>query len=254
MSLAHSLAENKDRIVTGLILIGVFAIVSIIDHKFLWWLTIGLSYSLAFKEACKLFDVEEPRLLWGAGLIWFIAYFYPRPTDLLFVAALAFASYMAYGQRDNWKLFLPFLYPTVGFLFFYILYTEYQLIALFWLVLIVIATDVGAYVVGKSIGKTPFSPSSPNKTLEGVLGGVFIGTILGFFAGLVLVDMGSALLFSLLVSVASVFGDLFESQLKRKAGVKDSGDILPGHGGVLDRFDGYLFASIALVILLRSFS
>lgn len=254
MSVVKSITENKDRIITGLALVALFSIVSIINHKFLWWLVMGIMYAAAFREASKLFDAENVYMTVGAGVLWFVAYFYPRPVDLLFLSALVFASVMAYGKRGEWKLFLPFLYPTVGFLFLLILYTEEKLIALFWLVLIVVATDVGAYIVGKSMGKTPFSPSSPNKTLEGVVGGVVIATLLGFIPGVVLVDIKTALLFSFLVSVASIFGDLFESQLKRAAGVKDSGNILPGHGGVLDRMDGYLFASVMLVVLLRSYS
>jgi phosphatidate cytidylyltransferase len=78
-----------------------------------------------------------------------------------------------------------------------------------------------------------------------------VATILGFFAGAAIVDSEKAALISLLVAASSVFGDLFESYLKRQAGVKDSGTILPGHGGILDRIDGFLFASIVMVVLLR---
>jgi phosphatidate cytidylyltransferase len=66
-----------------------------------------------------------------------------------------------------------------------------------------------------------------------------------------MVDAWTALAVSLAVAVVSVFGDLFESFLKRRAGVKDSGSILPGHGGALDRIDGYLFGAIIMVVLLR---
>jgi phosphatidate cytidylyltransferase len=69
--------------------------------------------------------------------------------------------------------------------------------------------------------------------------------------GLSVVDADKAIIVSFATAVSAVFGDLYESYLKRKAGVKDSGTILPGHGGVLDRIDGYLFASVVMVILLR---
>jgi phosphatidate cytidylyltransferase len=117
---------------------------------------------------------------------------------------------------------------------------------------VVASADIGAYFVGKSIGKTPFSASSPNKTREGVYGGVVTATIAGFFIGITIVeDIPQAIIISLMAAIGSVFGDLFESYLKRQAGVKDSGSILPGHGGVLDRIDGYLFSSIIMLVLLR---
>jgi phosphatidate cytidylyltransferase len=87
--------------------------------------------------------------------------------------------------------------------------------------------------------------------MEGVTGGIAVATIAGMFTGLFIVDLGVAFLVSFAVSVTSIFGDLFESSLKRAADVKDSGDILPGHGGMLDRIDGYLFAGIAMLVLLR---
>ena len=112
-------------------------------------------------------------------------------------------------------------------------------------------TDVGAYAVGKSIGKTPFCETSPNKTMEGVVGGIAVATVAGMFLGLSIVDFWTSLVISFAVSASSIFGDLYESSLKRAAGVKDSGDLLPGHGGVLDRIDGYLFGSIIMLVLLR---
>jgi phosphatidate cytidylyltransferase len=118
--------------------------------------------------------------------------------------------------------------------------------------LVVVAmTDVGAYAVGKSIGKTPFCATSPNKTMEGVLGGIAVATLSGMFIGLSIVDFTTSILISFFVAVSSIFGDLFESSLKRAAGVKDSGALLPGHGGVLDRIDGYLFGAVVMLILMR---
>ena len=131
------------------------------------------------------------------------------------------------------------------------MYEEYGVMALLWLLAVVALTDVGAYAVGKSIGKTPFCETSPNKTMEGVAGGIAVATLGGMFFGLSIVDLSVAFFISFFVSVASIFGDLFESSLKRAAGVKDSGDILPGHGGVLDRIDGYLFGAVVMLVLLR---
>ncbi len=241
----------KDRILTGAALIAAFVIISIINNFFLIWLVMGALFMIAFHEAMRLFSIENNTLYVYAVGLWVMALLYPYADDLLFIGGLVFASVTAYTQKGDWKHFLPFMYPASGFLFMLTLYREYDIVALFWLAMIVIATDIGAFVVGKSIGKHPFSPTSPNKTIEGVAGGILIATVLGFFVGVVIVDMDKALMISLLVSIASVFGDLFESLLKRRAGVKDSGNLLPGHGGILDRIDGFLFASIALVVLLR---
>ncbi len=158
---------------------------------------------------------------------------------------------MLYSQRVDFKLLYPFLYPAAPFLFLLTLYNDFGMGTLIWLVLIVASTDIGAYFVGKSIGKRKFSLTSPNKTVEGVAGGVAVATVLGTLLGLAYVPFVLSLFVSLLVSFSSIWGDLFESYLKREAGVKDSGNILPGHGGVLDRADGYMFASVIMVVLLR---
>ena len=122
---------------------------------------------------------------------------------------------------------------------------------LLWLLIIVASTDIGAYFIGKGFGKTKFSETSPNKTIEGVIGGVSFAVVLGTVFAINEVNVIAAIAISAIVSFASVFGDLFESYLKREAGVKDSGSILPGHGGVLDRVDGYLFGAIVMLVLLR---
>jgi phosphatidate cytidylyltransferase len=87
--------------------------------------------------------------------------------------------------------------------------------------------------------------------MEGLVGGVILATVGASFVGVMIVDIEKAVIISFAVSIASIFGDLFESSLKRQAGVKDSGTILPGHGGVLDRIDGYLFGSVIMLVLLR---
>jgi phosphatidate cytidylyltransferase len=128
-------------------------------------------------------------------------------------------------------------------------------------VLLTWGTDIGAYVFGRTFGRRKLIPSvSPGKTVEGALGGlvsavviclVYVRFLLMPYAQLALTLQG-AILFAILISVAAQIGDLAESLLKREAGVKDSSHIIPGHGGVLDRFDSLLFVMpIAFLLLSR---
>jgi len=249
------ITDNKERWVTGLLLLAVVITVGVIDNYTLMWAFLGLFYFVGFNEAMKLYDIKRTAPYYYATAIWIIAYFYPNPDDLFFVMAIFLGGKLAYTKEHiKRKLILPFLYPVSGFLYIFMLYREYGILWMFWLLVIVAMSDVGAFFVGKTIGKTPFSPTSPNKTLEGVMGGIFFATIFGTYLAysMDLVSVSVAIIVSLLTSIASIFGDLFESYLKREAGVKDSGNLLPGHGGVLDRVDGYLFGAIIMVIVLRA--
>ena len=242
---------NRERIITGFALLGAVLLIGIIDNFFIMWAIFGAVYLLAFKEAMALFKLDDERLLLYAAGIWLIAGVYPYGDDLFILACIVYASAVAYNKEIEYKNFLPFIYPTAGMLFIFTMYQEYGVSSLLWLLGVVAFTDVGAYVFGKSMGKTQFSPTSPNKTLEGVFGGIAVATFAGMFLGLVVVDLGTAFIISLVVATSSIFGDLFESSLKRAADVKDSGNILPGHGGILDRIDGYLFGGVVMLVLLR---
>lgn len=122
------------------------------------------------------------------------------------------------------------------------------------LIVIVALTDTAAYFVGKAIGSHPLAPVvSPNKSWEGAIGG-FAGALVGVYVIWALREaygwnllpawpLWRYLAMGALLSVASQAGDLVESSLKRNAGIKDSGSVFPGHGGVLDRCDGFLFAA-----------
>jgi phosphatidate cytidylyltransferase len=122
-----------------------------------------------------------------------------------------------------------------------------------WIVLlslIVWANDTGSYITGKAVGKTPFFPTvSPNKTLEGALGGYVCGLATAIAGGLLLTRFGftalglySLMTLGIIFVVLAQTGDLFESALKRRANIKDSGSIMPGHGGALDRLDSIVLA------------
>ena len=132
-------------------------------------------------------------------------------------------------------------------------YTPDGVIGLWYLtlpILAIIATDVGGYVIGTLFGKRPLAPRiSPNKTIEGAVGGFALAAVV-VFATLALMPLWTGFRFSLLhvlvfcvvVPLAALLGDLFESLVKRWVGVKDAGVFLPGHGGVLDRLDSMLVA------------
>jgi len=110
--------------------------------------------------------------------------------------------------------------------------------------LLVVATDIGSYVIGRRLGRHPLSPISPGKTIEGAIGGLAWSVLVGGVGGVLLGwPWGWAIggLLGALVSMFALVGDLTESMMKRDAGVKDSGDAIPGHGGILDRIDSYLF-------------
>ncbi len=248
-----NLTSLQQRIVTGIALLLLVAFIGYIDNFFVMWAFLGVIYIFAFYEAMKLFKLSSTSAYFWAVLLWLFAYFYPNPDDLFFLVAIIFGGSIAYFHNFDKRLILPFLYPVSGILFFLILYEDFGVRSMLWLLVTVALTDTGAYFVGKAIGKTKFSDTSPNKTLEGLFGGIIIATIFGSYIGLQIAPLWIAIVVTLLTSATSVFGDLFESYLKREAGVKDSGDILPGHGGILDRTDGYLFAAPMMVIALRAF-
>ena len=239
---------------TGIVLLAFFLTIGYINSIPLTWLFFGIFMLIAVKEALQLFKIDDDKIYLYAVIIWIVAYFYPKPEDLVFVVGVVFASILAYTKNFNTQLFLPLMYPISSFLFLFSLYASFGIDSLIWLVFVVAGTDVGAYLVGKSIGSTKFCETSPNKTLEGVAGGIVTAAIFGIIFVPDEIGLLMGLFISILVAIASVFGDLFESYLKREAGVKDSGNILPGHGGILDRTDGYLFGGIIMLVLLRLFA
>jgi len=245
--------EHSTRWKSAAVMLGVILVVGLLDIKFVTWAFLGAVLYFAFIEAGKLFKVDTISLIPYAAIVWVAAYFFKDPVLLVFLAIITLASRLAYDKSVDKKDFLPLFYPLASMLFIWSLYLNYGMKSLVWLLVIVALSDVGAYYVGRKFGKTPFSPTSPKKTLEGVYGGVGLATIVGgiLIASTSDISFFAALLLAALTSIAGVFGDLFESYLKREAGVKDSGDLIPGHGGVLDRIDGYLFAAIMLYTLLQ---
>lgn len=247
--LRRKMLDNK-RIIIGFLMAGVFVLIALINDFWLNFVLFGALLYFAMKEAETLF--QSPNL--NARLLALAAFALGSFTGKVFfigvLALLLAMGILAYQKAKNLRPIYTLFYPMLPLFAMWQLYFSHGMFGLFWLVFIVAFCDSGAYFVGKFIGRTPFSKSSPNKTLEGVIGGVLIASFFGTLFGLFMYDFWLSLIASVLVSIFAVFGDLFESYLKRRANVKDSANLIPGHGGILDRIDAVMFASFVLVALL----
>ena len=149
----------------------------------------------------------------------------------VFVAAVLLAGYGVMSVRDD-----------LGFIW------------MLWLALVVVATDVAGYFAGRMFGGPKFWPQvSPKKTWSGTVAGWLAAGLVGLVFSLATKAGLALIVLSALVSFASQLGDIAESAVKRKMQVKDSSDLIPGHGGVLDRFDGMLGASVFILLLIQIF-
>jgi phosphatidate cytidylyltransferase len=247
-----------------------FFILFSVIHFGCWWEYLKLVekiHQVAFHKYFKL-----GLLLIGYGLMGWIALLsYDRRfsfAEFLFSIILfcGFISLIVGFSKGQAKSLKPFRFATLGL--FYIslslgllitLYREYHtqtydttafiapvnffpwaIIASLWI------NDTMAYIIGSLIGKTQMSRISPKKTWEGTIGGIILTVSVIFLLSRYIFHYGilsyALMMIALIVSITGTFGDLLESKLKRMAGVKDSGHIMPGHGGFLDRFDSLLVA------------
>ncbi|MGB3161179.1 phosphatidate cytidylyltransferase [Carnobacterium sp.] len=204
----------------------------------------GLIASIALLLIVIPFDQEIVGTVYSSTMLFYIC-------SLLLLVSTVFSK-NKFNFDDAAMAILGSIYIGYGFKYFLLIRFEglrLLLLALF----IVWATDIGAYLVGRKFGKNKLAPHiSPNKTIEGSLGGIFcalaVSTIYFFIYPLDF-SFGMTVLLAILISVSGQLGDLVESALKRHYQVKDSGRILPGHGGILDRFDSILFAMPVLYLL-----
>ncbi|MDU7693027.1 MAG: phosphatidate cytidylyltransferase [Helicobacter sp.] len=253
-------SSQMPRYITAAILIAIIAIVLLINNLYLIWALLGICFIIGLRESFVLFEIElSPRYFFAiqvfAGFLWLFALFNGRPVESSAFFAMVLASFLAYFRGDLRVLSVIF-YPTLGFLALFGLYKDFGVLSLLWLIIVIAINDIFAYFGGRMFGKTPFCKSSPNKTLEGFVIGLIISLSVGSVLGIGLLHHNfiMSIFLSLLVALFGTFGDLFESFLKRRVDLKDCGGILPGHGGVLDRFDAVLFGAIGLYYLLHFIS
>ena len=155
-----------------------------------------------------------------------------KKNQFYFFSFLACVIYLSIFSLIIWNFLIPL--------------SNKSIISLIFIISICIFTDIGGFVFGKLLGGKKLTQISPNKTYSGVIGSFFLSIISGhyfyIFFKMYLIFEINYLIFIIIISLISQFGDLMISFLKRKAKIKDTGTILPGHGGILDRIDGVLIA------------
>jgi phosphatidate cytidylyltransferase len=171
------------------------------------------------------------------------------PAWLGFAALFAVAALLGLAGR-RLPLFTGFLYVTIP-AFALIVLEWSHLYFVLWAMLVTWSTDIFAYFAGRSIGGPKLAPRiSPNKTWAGLIGGMAGAAVVGALAAYLFDLPGPFLWTGAFMGLFAQLGDLYESRLKRRFGVKDSGTLIPGHGGILDRVDGLLPVAVATFLLL----
>ena len=256
--------ENKNqRIITGAILFVILSLFFI--SKLSAFILFVLVAFIAAKEWFDLFEysifIPYPLLLFSALAPLLVVYFYELSNIFIpyFIFPLGLIIYL--GFYTNFSIYEKFGSAMVFHSWFSLgiasigwLLKSQELIFVYLSIIAIAVSDVFAYEIGKRYGKRKLAENiSPNKTVEGFLAGLFIGTI---FMGLnIAINLDKSYLSSFLVSLVfisfGVIGDLFMSKIKRSIDVKDSGTIFPGHGGLLDRIDSYLISFPFLLIVLQ---
>ena len=254
------------RVIFGALYVSIMILAAVFQTPYFGVLMALLAF-LSINEMAVLAKKESSQHLWinpvvFAGIILYVTFFGARDLSLsayiiAFVAQLGclYISYINLKDRSSINyvsttlyFWLPLGLLAVWFLQNPSLNTEYVLFyfSTIWLY------DSMAYLVGKSIGKTPIFPKvSPKKTIEGTVGGsvvtILIMSVLNhFYFHLPIMDYVVA---GVIVFFAT-FGDFVESYMKRKIGAKDSGNLIPGHGGILDRLDSIYFSSLPYLVIL----
>ncbi|MEK5391954.1 phosphatidate cytidylyltransferase [Margalitia sp. FSL K6-0131] len=261
----------KQRIITAVIAAAIFIPIVIYGNV---PFTI-LVYLLAFIALGEALRISKLKIISFPGIISFLMlgiFLIPHPYievvekfglskmdfvyfGILLLLCYTVASKNRYTIIDAAFMLLSIFYVGLGF-YNFLFIREHGLTLILYSLFIIWATDSGAYFIGRAIGKRKLWPEiSPNKTVEGFIGGIVCALIVGILFALFSNIPASMLKLIIITAILSVFGqmgDLVESALKRFYDVKDSGKILPGHGGILDRFDSLLFVWPLISYLLLS--
>lgn len=227
----------------------------------LFWLAAGIAMVVEWTDMVGIQPRRPVQLVYGVGLLALTVLFLLDAGFAISAAvaalALAVGALLTRGSRAKLWSASSFAYAAVIVLVPPIVRASPDLgiLGLIWMFAVVWTTDIAAYFTGRTLGGPKLCPSiSPKKTWSGFLGGVFAAAVAGLLVALVgrsfgidhSFGPGATIVLSIIASVASQIGDLGESALKRHCDVKDSSHLIPGHGGVMDRLDG--FWAVCLIV------
>lgn len=258
--------EFRNRTITGIILILIIGAALVLGG--LWfWATCLLLSTLFYKEYINIYKSKKSYgFFFSTGIVG-ILYYIGIYLDYVYTLQISLLLILIYGAYRVITKYPTYTYKNIkttifGFLYCYMFLSSLYLLrreegGLKWILFILLVSvlgDVGAYLVGRKIGKTKIAPVlSPGKSVEGLIAGLIIATIGGVVYSTVFLELmlPVSILFCMAIVIIGLMGDLFESHLKREVNIKDSGNMLPGHGGFLDRFDAIIFISGFIYLLLE---
>ncbi len=233
------------RILSSLILIPVALLIlfkggDLVKKVTVVILGIGMAYEWGMMSKVRLAQLSTPILV----VLFALLHVSSLPTPLAF--ALILPLFFIYGAKE-WVYSLGTLYILMATLCLFNIVSAPPLVLL-WILGIAWTGDIFAYIAGRSFGGPKlWTAVSPNKTWSGLIGGTLMATILGGILGWQIGISQHALVLSFILSLSGHLGDLLESASKRYYEVKDSGNLIPGHGGLLDRLDSLLLMSIVFI-------
>lgn len=256
----------KKRIISGAVIVAIF-LLGFLLGPVAFKILVGAIALLAFREIISLPNIKN-HLSLPITILSFIAFFgliyivndnyglyigmsYQMLALVLFVHIIPTLFSKKYDSETSLFLTSIFLLLGISLNSSIMIYTSNKWILLY-IISVITATDVFALLIGSYIGNHKLSAISPNKTVEGALGGLACATIIGTFYYLAVIGNQSVLrviIMSILISVFGQIGDLFFSKIKRENKIKDYSNIIPGHGGILDRIDSLLFGVLLYTLL-----
>lgn len=257
------------RLLSGIALVLVLLVTGILGGNVLWGFCLAISLIGSY-EFYKVFKIEKSLGIIGYGfaVVYYLALLFYKGSvngalflaiELMVVAGVYVLKYPKYNTEQVFASILGLLYLPMMLSYIYqIRITEDGLYSLWLIFLCSWGCDTCAYCVGMLFGKRKLAPVlSPKKSIEGAIGGVVgaaaLGSIYGAAVSNSLIMENAPLYFAIICAVGAVisqFGDLIASGIKRQHGIKDYGKLIPGHGGILDRFDSVIFTAPMIYALL----
>lgn len=256
----------KKRIISAIVALAIFIPVVYFGGK-VFSIAMGMLAVLGYKELLDLKEnsVEIPEIIKGIGLVDMLLLVFSEFISDSLLFGLSYSSlaitlltlfiptlfYKDNKYTTREALYLVGIVSLLGLVFNSIIFIRsFSLYLLLYLFIICVVTDTFAMLTGMLIGKHKACPKiSPKKTIEGCIGGSVIGTVVStiFYANLVGKFSIKLVIFTLLLTIIGQLGDLFFSKIKRENRIKDFSNIMPGHGGVLDRLDSFCFVILAYI-------